>query len=342
MLKNSENTTVFVPCPAGVVTGGAELLHQLVDVINCNKGNAYIVYYGQNEHVVPLDYQKYNIKLSDEIIDEENNILVNFEGYFKYAFQVKKIQIVLWWLSVDNYFLYNNHTISEIIYYNINFPVKDSIKRIFKECIYAILKPQESVSLHKLKKLNLVCNAYQSEYARKFFSNHGFDNLYPLKDYINDDNFLLNSNIEKEDIVIYNPQKGYSFTKKLIKEGSDIKFVPIQNLNRDGVISLMRKAKVYIDFGYHPGKDRLPREAVTNGCCIITGKHGSASYSDVDIPNQYKFEQTDAEVLHILEKIRILIKNYKEYSTDFDHYRSVTKLEKSEFLSDCKKLFNLQ
>ena len=31
MLKITEKTKVFVPCPAGACTGGAELLHQLVD-----------------------------------------------------------------------------------------------------------------------------------------------------------------------------------------------------------------------------------------------------------------------------------------------------------------------
>lgn len=33
------------------------------------------------------------------------------------------------------------------------------------------------------------------------------------------------------------------------------------------MILTMRKAKVYIDFGFHPGKDRIPREAVMCGAC---------------------------------------------------------------------------
>ncbi len=40
----------------------------------------------------------------------------------------------------------------------------------------------------------------------------------------------------------------------------------------------MRKAKLYIDFGYHPGKERMPREACLLDCCLIIGKDGSAKY----------------------------------------------------------------
>lgn len=51
MLKITEKTKVFVPCPAGACTGGAELLHQLVDLLNNNNVDAYIVYYGAGKHI---------------------------------------------------------------------------------------------------------------------------------------------------------------------------------------------------------------------------------------------------------------------------------------------------
>ena len=35
--------------------------------------------------------------------------------------------------------------------------------------------------------------------------------------------------------------------------------------------------QVYIDFGHHPGQDRLPREAVQCGCVVITGTRGSGN-----------------------------------------------------------------
>ena len=47
------------------------------------------------------------------------------------------------------------------------------------------------------------------------------------------------------------------------------------------VVDLMSESKVYIDFGNHPGKDRIPREAVINGCCVITGVRGSARFKEM-------------------------------------------------------------
>jgi len=63
---------------------------------------------------------------------------------------------------------------------------------------------------------------------------------------------------------------------------------------REEVIKLLQKAKVYIDFDYHPRKDRLPREAAILGCCVITRKRGSAKFfEDVPIPDEYKFEDKE-------------------------------------------------
>ncbi|MGC8677909.1 MAG: hypothetical protein ACP5UF_06830 [Hydrogenobaculum sp.] len=90
-------------------------------------------------------------------------------------------------------------------------------------------------------------------------------------------------------------------------------------MTRDQVIETLQKAKVYIDFGNHPGKDRIPREAAILGCCVITGKRGSATFfEDVPIPEEYKFE---------------------ERYQDFNYYRQVIRNEPTKFLENLKKIF---
>ena len=341
MLQLTEKSKIYVPCPAGVVTGGAELLHQIVDIINNNGREAYIVYFGTNEHKIPSDYKKYNIRTSEDIKDEEENVIVIYEGDFKEAYNIKQAQICLWWLSVDNYFLCNTHTISEMIYYQLNYPQKYTKGMMFYGILNYFKNHSEVVSLKKLRSLNVSCNAYQSEYAKDFLEKNGFKNLHPLKDYINDDNFIGEKNNPREDIVIYNPSKGFYFTKKLIEYAPDIHWVPIKGMNREGVISLMRRAKVYVDFGFHPGKDRLPREAVTNGCCIVTGRRGSADYVDVDIDDRFKFDQDHAKISDIINLIKYIIKNYDYVNNEYAHYRENIVKEKEEFISDCKSLFCL-
>jgi len=58
---------------------------------------------------------------------------------------------------------------------------------------------------------------------------------------------------------------------------------------------------MYIDFGTHPGKDRIPREAALRNCIVLTNRNGAADNNvDVPIPNEYKIHS----VLSNLGKIR--------------------------------------
>jgi hypothetical protein len=106
------------------------------------------------------------------------------------------------------------------------------------------------------------------------------------------------------------------------------------------VIKTLQKAKVYIDFGNHPGKDRIPREAAILGCCVITGKRGSAAFfEDVPIPDEYKFEDKEKNIPKIIDKIKDCLENYEKRYEDFDYYREVIKNEPQKFIEDLRKIF---
>ena len=120
---------------------------------------------------------------------------------------------------------------------------------------------------------------------------------------------------------LYNPRKGFWFTKKIIDANPDIDFVAIEGMTPAQTKSLMRTSKLYIDFGDHPGKDRIPREAAICGCCIVTGRDGSAAYyEDVPIPDQYKIDRADESLPHIADTIRGTLVNYNRCIDDFRHY----------------------
>jgi glycosyltransferase involved in cell wall biosynthesis len=102
----------------------------------------------------------------------------------------------------------------------------------------------------------------------------------------------------------------------------------------------LRMAKVYIDFGNHPGKDRIPREAALSGCCVITGRNGSAAYQkDVPIPENYKFYDGIKQADEIIEMIRSIFNNYEKVNIDFDSYRTIIRKEKETFTKDVKNIF---
>jgi len=343
MLKITSETKVYVHCPANVVTGGAELLHQLVHLLNCNNIDAYIVYFDDPKTKVPKDYIKsYNIKTAENVVDSEENVEVIYEGRFDLIRNNKKIQKLLWWLSVDNFYLCSYGFLSPRDIWEFNKIL--SIKAFIRQSLNFITRKNKylihPIKVSELKNLD-ASNAYQSEYAQCFLQSHGFKEVVALKDYINTDHQFSEELIEqKKNIVLYNPKKGFKFTSKLIKAAPNIEWIPLQGMNREQLIQLLQKSKVYIDFGYHPGKDRLPRECAMNGCCVITGYKGSAAfYEDVQVPDKFKFENKLSQIPQILDTINYIFSNYSVVQKEFDNYRKSIRDEKQEFENQAAKIF---
>lgn len=341
MLNITENTKIYVYCPAGVVTGGAELLHQLVDILNKSGRDAYICYLGDKPHECPSEYSSYNLKFSNSVEDVLSNVAVYYDARFSLAFKLKHVQKVLWWMSVDNFFINERLSLrfSDLYSFDKQLAIGSlswKIKRLLKGGNLF----RRTFSVEGLVKLNAV-SAYQSEYAKDFLEKKGFVRTAPLKDYINTEHGLQYDNIkERESIILYNPKKGFKYTKELMDLAPELKWIPIQNMSRKELISLMRRSKLYVDFGNHPGKDRLPREAALNGCCIITGRRGSANfYGDIAIANDYKFDERTASKMEIVKKIRSVVENYSTEITNFELYRKNILEEEKEFYKQVRELF---
>lgn len=105
--------------------------------------------------------------------------------------------------------------------------------------------------------------------------------------------------------------------------------------------NLLLKSKVYIDFGNHPGKDRIPREAAISGCCVITGLRGSAKYyEDVPINNEYKIKDSEDNIIEIINKIQNIFENFEENYLNFEEYRKYILNEEKVFNQNVKYIFN--
>lgn len=176
-----------------------------------------------------------------------------------------------------------------------------------------------------------------------FLKSKGIDNLIYMSDYLHKNFIDIETNLKlKENIVAYNPKKGIKFSTKLIQVASDIKFVPIENMTREEVIQLLQKAKVYIDFGFHPGKDRIPREAAILKCCIITNKKGSANFfEDLPIKNEYKFDDKASSIHEIEKKIQECFFKYDETINNFTEYVDKIKNQEKQFDNEIKEFIRL-
>ncbi len=125
----------------------------------------------------------------------------------------------------------------------------------------------------------------------------------------------------------------------IARAGSEIDFVPIMNMTNAEVKDLLLHSRVYIDFGEHPGKDRIPREAAIMGLCVITGKRGAAANDqDVFIPDSFKFDEKEADLDIITDRIRFCLDNYDEAIADLADYRTRITSEKALFSAEVREL----
>lgn len=332
MLKISKKTTVYVVCPAYNKTGGTELAHQLVYTIRKNGLEAKVAYYKDGEKPMQVNpafgrYVDTFVTIQD-IEDFDYNVVVLPETGIQYGKSLKKIQKCIWWMSVDNYTKWHHLATAREHF---------GLWTILKGLLRGRLKFSPYPRFDKA-----VNHFYQSEYARVFLEKSGIDNALRLSDYLNEEYLRADVNTERKDAVLYNPRKGIKFTQKLISAAPDIAWIPLQNMTTEQVRDTLLHSKVYIDFGNHPGKDRFPREAAMCGCCVITGKRGSAGYfEDVPIDAEFKFDENSKMVEKIVEKIRLCLVDYECQSRKFDGYRDFIRGEHSVFQEDVKTIFRI-
>lgn len=317
---------VVILCPANSVTGGPELLHQFAYELSNNNIEASILYYPYGDYEVPSEYSKYNVDVCDfDAVKDIDCVLVFPEVATNLAYDFQSKNKYIWWLSVDNHFkAYPRSTFGKF---------KFKIKSILN-------KKSVPIPMSKMKDYK---HLSQSEYGLQFLDDNNVKHAFKLTDYLNEVHLNNRVNIkEKENIVAYNPKKGVVFTKALIESNPSINFVPIQDMTAIQVGELLNRSKVYIDFGEHPGKDRIPREAAMAKCVVITGMRGSASNSiDLPIDNKYKFEETESSIKEIGALINDVFVDFDSNVSEFKHYIGIIQSEKAAFIQQTKDFIKL-
>lgn len=353
MLKLNKDSIVYIACPANVATGGPELLHQLGLELHKLGVNIYMYYIGHENlemgKVVHENYQRYGLSYVLTFEDHSNNFLILPEAALDMVGQSNYINYIIWWLSVDYVYvrfdlinqIYNRNSLLSRIVCKIIKLI--SMLPFFKQLYQNYSKSLVIRLINLTKRSTRYTHWAQSHYAMNFLHGIGVHNVEYISDYLRAD-FVEQAQYvnlkNKQDIVVYNPKKGMEFTQKIIKAAKgSIKFVPIENMTIQEVITLLASAKLYIDFGNHPGKDRIPREAAILGCCVITGLNGSAKFNkDLSIPDDYKFANKHRNLVPIIAKIQDTLINYNDCWYDFNYYREQIKGEQSEFLQAIHRL----
>ena len=179
----------------------------------------------------------------------------------------------------------------------------------------------------------------QSEYAADVLRQLGVKHLVKCTDIVNAEFYEQYEETTRSDTVLYNPAKATPLMRELMDKCDGITFRPITGMTRQEVIDAMRHSKLYIDFGEFPGRERMPREAVLCGCCIITSKAGSAAYG-IDFLHEYKFDGKPELIWAIKNRIHFVLNHYDDCRNDFDAFRALLSLDANSVKEQVKEVVN--
>lgn len=319
--------TVYLVCFAKAQTGGPEAIHQLAHTLRAQGRDARIVYMTFNDfnaveqspgiiaaHRIqvmdvpdkkPVAYDIYETVGETEMVDLPENTLVFPEAIPALHRLGARMRKCMWWLSVDN--------------------AERGIRQ---------MGGMEALKAQPI--LHLV----QSTYAERFLEGHGIAESYPLYDFTSPVFFATADPRPRLDRIVYNPSKGLEFVRALVSAAPDLPWTPIVRMTPAQVRDLLQTSKLYIDFGHHPGKDRIPREAAISGCCVLTNRRGAANYfRDVPIDEQYKFDDSAEAIPAVIAKIRDVLKSYDTHTKNFAYWRRCIRSEREEFETQVSRLF---
>lgn len=309
---------VLVTCPAGLVTGGPEALHQLVDALVGLGARAAMAYVAPRPGSAfrdsvttastPTAYARYRVPpWLAALPDDPTTVIVLPEVWSAVAAEFRAARVGLWWLSVDN---------------NVVSPLGG---------YFARPGPRPPV-----------VHLYQSAYARAYLEANGAV-AHRLGDYLASVHLATPAPGDRPRRIGFNPKKGFEITMQLMSRSLELglaaEWVPIANLPPAGVAALLATCRVYVDFGPHPGMDRLPREAALAGCSVVTGRRGAAAYAE-DVPIPDRFRVPDEDIDRALSVIAECLDD-PATSEAFEPYRTWIRGQRERFLADVGSVFGL-
>ncbi len=294
-------------CPGQIVSGGPEALHQLGRALLDLGLDAAMCYFPFNESFAPpAAYAHYDVPICRfETIGAAELVLPEARTGFARLFAPDRTWV--WWLSVNHY---------QGAATDRHLPLET-------------LRPLRHLS--------------QSAYATDFLARNGI-RAQALGDYLNHAHMAgTGPDGPRRRQVAYNPKKGAQAARAIAARLPGAAFVPIEDMSPAQVTRLLRESMLYIDFGPHPGKDRLPREAAMAGACVLTGRQGAAGYAaDVPVPEDYKIDDsTEGVVERASDAVRDILDNFEERRRDFDGYRGIIAGEKAAFYAQVRAAFRL-
>lgn len=328
-----DNVLIF--CPE-YLNGGCEALHQLGHQIARHGGSAHMAYYGPYSslelngdvlrcHLAASPVRDYFARYQPTPLHETqlgpNTLLLLPEVLSKLAATSDdRYQRALWWLSVDNAIEQNR----------------------------ALLDPGYRRQVFADTGLR---HFHQSDYACTFLRANGATNYHALSDYTDPD-FIRRSLdaaenppiSERANRICFFPNKGAALAARFI-DGRDalqqtVQFLPIRGMSKPQVRDALFGARLYLDFGNHPGKDRVPREAAIAGAIVLLHAVGAAAcFPDHPLPAAYRFTEHDIASGDLHRKVAAILDQPDAHFAAQRIYREAILHERERFDLEVRSAF---
>jgi hypothetical protein len=325
---------VLIFCPEAK-TGGPEAMHQLGCQIARHGGTARMVYYSPISHIevegdllrchaeaspMPAHFAQYHPQVLDETRLTADTLIVFPEPLAKLAAMPEvRYRRALWWLSLDNALPQNPELADD-----------EWRRRFFAD-------PG-------------LTHFYQCDYVRAFLQGNGAIQYHALSDYTDPD-FLHQSQIasanrpigERTNRICFFPNKGADLAARFLEQPSarhPVEFVPIRGMTKPEVRETLFGARIYLDFGGHPGKDRVPREAAIAGAVVLLYAAGAARhFPDHPLPPEYLFTDDDVASGRLWGRVDAILDDSAAHFAAQRLYREAILLERERFDLDVRSFF---
>jgi hypothetical protein len=317
---------IFVVCPGGIQTGGPEGLHQLVHELRHLGADAHISYYPFDRPFTVLPaYSEYDV-LPATPEDERGNLVVVPEVLATLSQRYGRAATAIWWLSVDNFFRLEDYG--------------TALRMRLRALLYDLGLRGAPAHQPTLSDIRNKIHFAQSTYAMSFLQ---AKRMTPsrLGDYLNPVFLNPASEEPRSRTILYNKAKPSKALDDLLHAFGDLDWAPIAGMDRDDVRTACRRAMLYVDFGAHPGRDRLPREAAISGACVITGKRGAAANDeDVSIPPAFKLDENAPDfTARFRERVDVVMSDFASAQDQFKNYRAAIADDRCGFQQNIRGIF---
>ena len=320
---------IAIYCPIGYVTGGPEALHQLCDELRNQGQDARLVptvFFGEPA----IEYKVYDAPIASFEFAKSADVIITPENYINLDSNLSDYpqgQIFIWWLSVDNClepiansYETKKHPIElrRMVTLGDRLRLKKSaVKTFLRSLVYKSNTSRQAISNSTFKlDFNSVSHMAQSYYAQDFVSKELGKPAPVVSDYIRREKigYAHRDTVHSKKVVAYNFAKSHLLLSKTRKRlSAEIDFIPLVNMSSMQIRDQLIRSDLYLDLGHFPGRDRLPREAISMDCPVLLARRGAARYrEDFQLEEEFRFDIVNRSSKELAYKIQELLVNKQE------------------------------